>query len=144
MTGYGQLHFDRYQLFVATYQLYGRKQWWLYPPSDTPFLYAMPYYGDWFPHYSPVEQDKPDLDRFPEFAKAKGLSVVMEPGEVLFCPRSWWHNTRNLTTSMSVAVRMVNRANLLPFLFESMSASVIYAQSRWYKRRLMRQLSRAV
>jgi [protein]-arginine 3-hydroxylase / protease len=124
-TGYGKLHFDRYNFYVATYQLFGTKQWWLYPPSESRYLYPMPFGHGWYRHLSPIDQESCDLERYPLFAHARGFSTVIGPGEVLFCPASWWHNTRNLTGSISVAVRMVTSGNVLSMLKDYLISNAI-------------------
>jgi hypothetical protein len=127
-TGYGELHFDRYSLYVATYQLAGEKQWWMYPPSESKYVYARGYPDDWYPHFSPIDPESPDLDRYPLFAKARGLTAVLRAGDVLFCPALWWHNTRNLSTSISIAIRMANRHNFLRGMRDFAVSAAIYSQ----------------
>ena len=94
---YGVLHFDRLFMFVVTYQLFGRKEWWLYSPTESRFCYPMNMDGHWYRHHSEIHPEDPDLERFPLFARARGQRVILEEGEILFCPASWWHTTRNLT-----------------------------------------------
>jgi hypothetical protein len=31
------------------------------------------------------------LERYPHFRRARGLSVVLEPGDALYIPSLWWH-----------------------------------------------------
>lgn len=40
---------------------------------------------------SPVDIQEPDLERFPNFAKARRVHCVLRPGNVLFMPAYWWH-----------------------------------------------------
>ena len=40
---------------------------------------------------------------YPLFLDAPYLETVLEPGECLFIPRSWWHYVRSLSTSFSVS-----------------------------------------
>lgn len=44
---------------------------------------------------SPVDILRPDLDRFPHFARARRLHCVLEPGDVLFMPAFWWHEVQS-------------------------------------------------
>jgi jumonji domain-containing protein 7 len=95
------LHLDiEHNLFV---QIHGRKDWLLLPPDEGPNVY--------FPwrehppellHWSPVDPDRPDLARFPRYAKARPLRVTLHPGEILFVPAGWWHVVRYPEPAISV------------------------------------------
>ena len=52
---------------------------------------------------SQVDVDDPDLERFPGFAEAQGLSCTLSPGEALHIPKRWWHHVRAETLSLSVS-----------------------------------------
>ena len=52
---------------------------------------------------SEMDVDHYDAARFPLFAKAKEYRVVIQPGEMLFIPRGWWHHVRSLDKSISVS-----------------------------------------
>jgi hypothetical protein len=123
---YGELHFDRFHMFVASYQLFGRKKWWVFPPEDRKYLYPTTYGPDWYPQLSPIDPAAPDLERYPLFSQTHGAVAVLEPGDVLFCPAMWWHTTCNQSASISVAIRMVNRFNVLPFVGERISLGIAY------------------
>lgn len=41
--------------------------------------------------FSQVNVAQPDLDRFPAFRGARAHVVTLQPGQVLFVPRHWWH-----------------------------------------------------
>merc|ERR1719171_3281927 len=43
-----------------------------------------------------VDVHHPDLAAFPEFKKAEGFEVTLEPGDLLFFPSMWWHAVENL------------------------------------------------
>lgn len=110
-TGY-PIHFDRYQLTVVNYQLYGSKRWTLFPPSESGFLYPEFYY----PHISAIlDPNTADLSKFPLYAKARGVSTVLRAGECLLVPPSWWHTTRSLTTTISISVRALRPRDLAAF-----------------------------
>ena len=50
---------------------------------------------------SPIDLDHPDLQRYPDGAKAQVLEVVVEPGETVFLPLGWWHQVSALDVSLS-------------------------------------------
>lgn len=95
------LHFDRFHNFFV--QLHGKKKWVHVAPESTEDLY-FPHseMRDTFFHFSPVDLEKPDLERFPRFAKAAPIETIVEPGEMVFTPASWWHHVRTLETSVSL------------------------------------------
>jgi len=101
------LHFD--DLWTQTFitQVYGRKDWVLYPPSQTPYMYA----SDEAENVSkiPMENDV-DLRDFPLFAKAKPVKFILEQGEMLYGAPGWWHTTRSLTPSIAVVLSTANGA----------------------------------
>jgi hypothetical protein len=91
-------HFDFAHNFLV--QICGRKQLTMFPPDQSPYLYHPHNLKKW--NFSPVDVESPDLEKFPLFAKATPFKAVLEPGEVLFIPRPWWHHVRALDTSISL------------------------------------------
>ncbi|MBX3609532.1 MAG: cupin-like domain-containing protein [Hydrogenophaga sp.] len=87
------LHHDT--IMLCHTQIVGRKRWRLISPLQTPLLY------NHFEVYSPVDMDRPDLDRYPLYAQATVLDVVVEPGETMFLPLGWWHQVSSLDVSLS-------------------------------------------
>ena len=81
-------------------QVTGRKRWVLYPPEQTPFLYE----GE-------VDALHPDLAHFPRFAEARGLELEVGPGELLFIPSLWWHQTVHLEDGIAVTGNFVDEVN---------------------------------
>lgn len=82
-------------------QVFGRKRWLLYPPSDDRRLYPC---RPWSraPNFARVDPEAPDFERFPRFASARPLGCVLEPGEVLFIPHLHWHHVRSLDDNAAV------------------------------------------
>ena len=87
------LHHDTLMLFHT--QVVGRKRWRFISPLETPHLYN---YHD---VYSPIDIDRPDLHRYPDFARVTVLDVIVNPGETVFLPLGWWHQVTALELSMS-------------------------------------------
>ncbi|MBN9686562.1 MULTISPECIES: cupin-like domain-containing protein [unclassified Corallococcus] len=77
-------------------QVHGRKRFWLVPSFETPHLYNREHV------WSPVDAAAPDLERFPDFARAHVHEVVVGPGEMLFIPVGWWHQVLALDVSVSL------------------------------------------
>lgn len=87
------LHHDTLMLLHT--QIVGRKRWRFISPLQWPKLYN--HSGV----FSPIDIDRPDLDRYPLFREATVLEVVVEPGETVFLPLGWWHQVAALDVSLS-------------------------------------------
>ena len=102
------LHYDGAGTHAFLMQVYGRKKFIVYPPSQEAFLYPSPEKEN-LSRVNNVEQ--PDLQRFPLFAEAVPMTFILEPGELLFVPSHWWHTTTMLTPSITVSVNTLNQSN---------------------------------
>jgi hypothetical protein len=71
----------------------------LYPPSQIPWLYTRSYAPAWSGVSDPR---RPDLQKFPLFARAKAVEVTLNAGEVLYLPKKWGHFVVNVETSLMV------------------------------------------
>ncbi|APA09111.1 hypothetical protein SS1G_03005 [Sclerotinia sclerotiorum 1980 UF-70] len=109
------LHTDPYHNILA--QVVGRKYLRLYPPRETPRLYArgveeggvdmsntsavdIGVLAGW--DGSETEQEN-ERRKFPMVKEARHWDCVLEEGEVLYIPVGWWHYVRGLSTSFSVS-----------------------------------------
>nr|WP_255652241.1 cupin-like domain-containing protein [Corallococcus sp. AS-1-12] len=88
------LHHDH--LNVLFCQVWGRKQVWLAPSWETPWMANVRGF------YSAVDVLAPDVGRFPDFARVALHTVEVGPGDTLFLPVGWWHALRALEPSLSV------------------------------------------
>jgi hypothetical protein len=102
------LHHDTLMLFHT--QVVGRKRWRFISPLQTPKLYN--YNGV----FSPIDIDRPDLVRFPDFAGVKVLEVIAEPGETVFLPLGWWHQVSSLDVSLSFSYSNLALPNLYTYV----------------------------
>lgn len=101
------LHLDRFHCHALIMQWHGRKEFFVFAPDQTPYLYPNAN-GD----VSTVDSvENPDLERFPLFAKAKMVRLTLNPGEALFNPSGWWHTTRTLDPSIATVISFGNRSN---------------------------------
>ena len=96
VTGY---HIDWADNIFA--QIQGRKLIKLIAPADSPCMYPSSKF-DPGALLSQVNADAHDFSRFPLYLKARPRYVILEPGEMLFIPRGWWHYVRSLDPSISV------------------------------------------
>ena len=94
------LHFDLLDNLVG--QITGRKRFVLFRPEQARLLYCPSDLAQ--PFYSPIDLERPDLERFPLFAQATSIECTLEPGELLYLPRRWFHFVRSLQPSISLNV----------------------------------------
>jgi hypothetical protein len=87
------LHHDTIMLMHT--QIVGRKRWRFISPLDTPRVYN--HVGV----FSEVDLEQPDLVRHPAIAEVKVAEAVVEPGETIFLPLSWWHQVASLDMCIS-------------------------------------------
>jgi len=90
------LHFDYGDNMFG--QIYGRKRVYLIAPRFSRFLYQFPD----VPSKSRIDPEHPDLARFPKFANCEVTQCNLEPGDLLFIPRGWWHFVAADDVSVSV------------------------------------------
>lgn len=84
------LHIDVLCLSTQITQLYGAKDFYLYPPDQTKYLYP----SERNSNFSQINIFKPDYERFPLFKEAKPLKVTVNQGETILFPAGWWHTTQ--------------------------------------------------
>lgn len=107
------LHVDLQHLHTQITQLHGDKEFFLFPPDQTPNMYPRKEY----PLYSEVDNVfAPDLDRFPLFAKATGYREMLREGETIFFPTGWWHMTKIPGPSISYGRALLEHTNWPYFL----------------------------
>lgn len=109
------IHYDYMGLHAYINQLYGYKEFTVIPPDQTPYMYPEPG-NTWKSLVNDVH--KPDLEKFPLFAKATPITFVVGPGETMFIPNGWWHTARSVTPTISVALDVLNTSNWSRFVNE--------------------------
>lgn len=83
------------------FQIVGRKRFLLYPPAAAHWLYSNPFRSA-LPNYSRiVDPDRTDYERFPRSRAVTPIEIVLQPGDALYLPSRWWHQTRSLDVSAS-------------------------------------------
>ena len=109
------LHVDYHWVHTQLTQIIGDKDFILFPPDQTPYLYP-----DKTNHnLSPVDIINPDYNKFPLFKNAECLRITLKPGEVLFIPSGWWHTTYVHNFNLTYAIDHVNSFNWNKFMDEN-------------------------
>jgi hypothetical protein len=107
------LHVDVQHLHTQITQLYGDKEFFLFPPDQIKYMYPQPEY----PLYTSIpDVFNPDLTRFPLFSQARGYREMLKEGETIFFPTGWWHMTLIPGPSISYGRALLERTNWRPFL----------------------------
>ena len=91
------LHFDIVDNFLT--QIYGIKKVFLVAPSDSKNLYHFP---DTYTK-SQVDLINVDTQKFPNLDSVTVYEGTMEPGDILFIPKGWWHCLQAPETSISIS-----------------------------------------
>lgn len=95
-------HWDVLATASWQFQVSGAKRWHICAPDQRPNLGDAAEFDGFFPNYTAVE-------------RAKGLSCFLDvvlPGEFIFYPRNFWHQTENLATpSTSISSTVVDALN---------------------------------
>jgi len=97
-------HQDSYGTNLVA-QLIGRKTWTLFPPSDSHLLQPsrLPYEESSVYSLINFENLEKNSERtLHDLSHATPYIVTLQPGEVLFVPRHWWHFVYNEEFSISV------------------------------------------
>jgi len=102
------IHWDNLHMHAFLVQISGVKEYFVYPPDQSEFMYAKKE----APNISPISDiESPDLERYPLFAEARPIRFTLHPGEMLFVPSTWWHTVRILTPSITLSINGMNAAN---------------------------------
>jgi histone arginine demethylase JMJD6 len=108
------LHFDALFMHTQITQIYGSKDFIMYPPEQTPYMY--PYYNN--PKFSQVNFLDPDYERFPLFKNARPIEFTLNQGETLLFPAGWWHTTKITEPCISLGRAQLNGHNWDDFIHD--------------------------
>lgn len=91
------LHYDYVDNFFA--QVHGTKEVILAAPEEARNLHV---FSDCHTK-SRVAPQHPDLKKFPRFGRATLLEARLDPGDVLYLPKGWWHYFASSERSISLS-----------------------------------------
>ena len=95
-------HFDGSHNAIVV--LGGERRYVLAHPNQCPLLSLLPK-GHPSARHSAVDWSDPDLEEFPDFAKAMGNEVVLQAGDVLYLPTHWFHYIISLSLNFQCNTR---------------------------------------
>lgn len=95
-------HFDQSRNAIVV--LGGERRYILAHPNQCKLLSLLPK-GHPSARHSAVDWSDPDLVSYPEFAKARGNEVVLQPGDVLYLPTNWFHYIISLNLNFQCNTR---------------------------------------
>ena len=101
---YTFMHYDIDLANIFHFHFQGKKTCILYPPSETKYLYKIPYS---LITREDIDFNNPDLHKWPALAKAKGMVANLEHGDVLYMPEGYWHYMRYNTAGFSMSFRAI-------------------------------------
>lgn len=92
-----EAHFDGTRNTVV--ELAGLRRWILTHPDQCSTMHML---QNTHPsgRHSAVDWSKPDLEKYPNFAKVKGNEVILVPGDILFVPTYWIHYIVSLNVNI--------------------------------------------
>jgi histone arginine demethylase JMJD6 len=100
-------HIDYFHTNAWVTQLYGDKNFIVFPKGQDEFLYPKEN-NQW---ESEVNIFNPDYEKHPNFRQATPIVVTVKQGETIFVPAGMWHCAESLTTSISVIFDQINDKN---------------------------------
>lgn len=107
-----QLHFDRKDNFIC--QMCGRKEILLFGPEETKCLYpnvgkdALDQFTNRFSTIDTNLSPKVFRKKYPDTSKTIATRIILNPGDVLFVPKFWWHLVSSYPDSHRSINIMVN------------------------------------
>ena len=104
------LHWDMWDNFLA--EIYGTKTVVLYSPQQTKYLY--PFEG--YVRASRIDPYYPDFDTYPKYRDVSVQIGKLEPGDMLFFPKGWWHHLRNVDPTIALNCFFGQGASLWYFI----------------------------
>jgi hypothetical protein len=84
------IHFDAVDNFVVP--VFGTKTFYLYPKDDFPFIYPHNLKTKGRFNFSQCVSHLFDSNKnYPSCLNAKSYAVIIDPGDILYIPKGWWH-----------------------------------------------------
>jgi hypothetical protein len=122
------LHYDEWMMHAFISNVHGDKEFTLFPPDQTPYLYPK---DDYYLVSRIPDPYRVDPAEYPLYAKATPASITIGTSESIFLPCGWWHTTRTVSPCISVSSNFVDRTNWDAFVDELCTMRQRLGASRW-------------
>jgi hypothetical protein len=106
MNSHTFMHYDIDLANIFHFHFEGRKTCTLFAPSETKYLYKIPYS---LITHEEIDFKRPDLEKWPALSKAKGSIAHLQHGDVLYIPEGYWHYMYYNTPGFSLSLRSLPR-----------------------------------
>lgn len=104
--GPGLHHDGAVESFIC--ELIGNKRINVFSPEEIPYLYPAASWLSLTGHFSAVADSfKFDAGKFPLFSLATTYSCQLQPGDVLYLPPHWYHDTSPVGPTVSMTIRNI-------------------------------------
>jgi len=100
------MHYDIDLANILHIHLEGEKDCLIFPPSETKYLYKVP---NSLKTHDGIDFLKPNFQKFPALALAKGYKTTLHPGQILYMPEGYWHHMHYKTPGYSISMRSLAR-----------------------------------
>lgn len=113
------LHYDMDLPNLLHIHFHGTKSVRLYAPSETKYLYKLPFA---IHNIESIDMDNPDLEKYPALEYAQSQECIMVHGDALFMPCGYWHYIKYLDGGFSMTLRAYSKN---PKIFGGMLYNVL-------------------
>ena len=99
-------HYDMDLSDLLHFHFHGHKSVALFSPSQTKYLYKVPYAVH---NLETINMDAPDFSTYPALQNLEGQYVEMKHGDALYMPSGFWHYIKYLDGGFSITLRALPR-----------------------------------
>lgn len=100
------MHYDIDLANIFHFHFDGQKECILVPPSQTKYMYKIPYAVIC---REDINFDQPDFEKFPALRQITPFRTQLSHGEMLYMPEGYWHYMKYLTPGFSMSLRSIAR-----------------------------------
>lgn len=98
------MHYDIDLANILHFHFHGKKQCILFPPSDSKYMYKVPYSVIC---HEGIDFENIDFKKWPALKYTHGHISELSHGEALYIPEGWWHHMKYLTPGFSMSLRAI-------------------------------------
>ena len=103
---YTFMHFDIDLANILHCHFHGKKECIIFPPSETKYLYKIPYS---LISREDIDFSSPDYEKWPALKLASGFKTELNHGDMLYMPEGYWHYMKYITPGFSMSLRSIPR-----------------------------------